>query len=370
MLDSGAFSVWSRGATIDLRAYIEFCLKYPDTTAFVALDVIPGKPNEKRRSTKQNVETSCKQGWHNYKQMLKAGIPQKKIIPVFHQNDHIHWLKRYIKEGADYIGISPANDRTTSEKLKWMKKDCADLVNKYNIKTHGFAVTSFRLMTDSGFRWWSVDSASWVRLAAYGKVYIPRKTEGKWDYSISPRAVAFSVKNPDSRKTSIGTYPLFYHNKASDYTDPVDTLHRLGLIWRPPSQAVIAIRGPHKEIDEYLEQENLHPGQTKIVAASPDEKLKKGDVWANKERTKKMIVIERGISSDVEVRRMMNAKFLQRANKALRKKKAVNFIYFAGSSHKKLEHKLGCRLLSFVDLWTPSGVANFTHHIKLIKEER
>jgi len=61
------------------------------------------------------------------------------------------------------------------------------------IKTHGFAMTSWKLMCR--WPWWSVDSATWIKLASYGWILVPR-----WDkrtgfrYDVPPMQVNVSRK--------------------------------------------------------------------------------------------------------------------------------------------------------------------------------
>jgi hypothetical protein len=189
MLDSGAFSVWSKGAEIDLDAYIQFCHKHPGVSYYVNLDKIPGKPNQKHSLTPTAREEAANTGWNNYHKMLDAGLPIEKVIPVYHQHEDPAWLRKYISFGSPYIGISPANDSTTEGKLAWMRGLVPILFRNSDksrpvVKTHGFAVTSFSLM--NYWTWHSVDSASWKVSAAWGAVYVPRRGPKGWDFSKPP----------------------------------------------------------------------------------------------------------------------------------------------------------------------------------------
>jgi hypothetical protein len=168
ILDSGAFGVWSQGNTISLNDYIRFCVASPGVSYFVSLDVIPGKPRVKSSITRASVEESCKAGWANYKEIIKV-IPKDKVIPVFHMNDDPRWLDKMLSFGCGYVGVSPANDRSTYDKLKWMRsiqRQLFDGAGRPVCKTHGFAVTSYDLM--NAWEWHSVDSASWKLTAAWG----------------------------------------------------------------------------------------------------------------------------------------------------------------------------------------------------------
>jgi hypothetical protein len=199
MMDSGAFSAWSNGAEINLDEYIEYCLKYIDAISYVVnLDVIPARPGQKK-IPQEEIERSAQQGWKNAQKMLRAGIPKEKLIHVFHQNENFHWLERMVRE-FDYIGLSPANDRTTLEKQTWLDS-CMPYVTDSKgfptIKFHGFAVTALNLMLR--FPWFSVDSATWAQQAGRGAIYIPQKKQGKERFDVLPHLVRIGHNSPFER---------------------------------------------------------------------------------------------------------------------------------------------------------------------------
>jgi len=167
IVDSGAFSAWNRGETIDIDKYIAFCHEFFAMNAqkftelnFVNLDVIPGKQGQ--TITRELSEEAAKMSLQNYHYMKDKGV--KNIIPVYHQGEDIDWLKRILDTGADYIGVSPSNDKTTEQRAVWL-----DYVFKYvpsHVRTHGFAVTSWRLM--KWYPWFSVDSITYKFQAGMG----------------------------------------------------------------------------------------------------------------------------------------------------------------------------------------------------------
>lgn len=197
MLDSGAFSAWSQKASIDLDAYIDFCLTHQEHLEYIVnLDVIPGEWGQKRLPPEE-VRRAAEQGWENYWRMRDAGVDKDKLIHVFHQGEPFEWLQMIVKE-VPYIGLSPANDRTTPEKTTWLD-DCMPHVTDKDgmpiVKWHGFAVTSIGLMLR--YPWYSVDSASWSIVAGMGKIYVPRFSCGKPDYLSTPWQLPISPKSPD-----------------------------------------------------------------------------------------------------------------------------------------------------------------------------
>src|SRR5262245_30767441 len=55
-LDSGAYSAWKKGETIDVRDYIKFVREAePCLTVYANLDVIPGRPDRVRTTADAEV---------------------------------------------------------------------------------------------------------------------------------------------------------------------------------------------------------------------------------------------------------------------------------------------------------------------------
>lgn len=167
MLDSSAYSAWKSGVEINLDEYISYCLAnqaYLDT--IVNLDVIPGEFG--RKPSVDEVEASAEQGYSNLKKMEAHGLSP---IPVFHQGERWYWLKRLIGEGYPYIGISPANDRSTRAKRDWLD-EAFDIVPS-STRTHAFGMTQVDLLFR--FPFYSCDSMTWFIAAANGGVMVPKQ---------------------------------------------------------------------------------------------------------------------------------------------------------------------------------------------------
>lgn len=198
MLDSGAYTAWVKGIEIDIDAYIDFIKqhkKYLHT--YVNLDVIPGKPNQKR--SQADIEESAKRSYANLQYMKKHGL---RPIPVFHQGERFYWLERMMAEGEDYIGISPMADLSTAVILPWMDRTFTITTDKAGvplIRTHGFGVTSIPLMFR--YPWTSCDSTSWALMAGLGRILVPRFSGPNPDYTKQPIIVGISdmKKKPDSK---------------------------------------------------------------------------------------------------------------------------------------------------------------------------
>jgi len=194
ILDSGAFSAWNRGGQIDIDAYCEYVKAREHLLfAYVNLDVIPGKPFQK--PSPDQVELAAAEGWKNLLHMEARGL---KPMPVYHQGERLSWLEKMIATGHDYIGISPANDKTPAQRAVWLD-DVFTFLCKENdgypcIKTHGFGVTTVSLLFR--YPWYSVDSMSWVRYGGYGYALVPAWGKDGYDFTRSPECVAVSDRPP------------------------------------------------------------------------------------------------------------------------------------------------------------------------------
>jgi hypothetical protein len=135
-------------------------------------------------------------------------------IPVIHHGASLKYVDRYIEKGYDLIGLGGmAGVMKRAEKIKWCDDVFIHLCPKSNnylpiVRTHGFAITDWHLL----FRWpwWSVDSASWIKYAAFGWVVLPRLTKGEFDYTIRPNVVNCSTKSvfKHSSKRHMNNVPL------------------------------------------------------------------------------------------------------------------------------------------------------------------
>lgn len=193
ILDSGAFTAWSRGTPVDLDEYIAYAKANAEgVNHVVALDVIPGEFG--RKPSAAEVEVSAAQGWENLLKMQAEGVD---AVPVFHQGEQFRWLHQYIAHGCKYIGISPANDRSTGEKRLWLDRVFSEIVDPEGwpvIKTHAFGVTAIPLLLR--YPWYSADSATWVLTSARGRILVPKVgRDGSFDYSVAPQVVCVSVES-------------------------------------------------------------------------------------------------------------------------------------------------------------------------------
>jgi len=141
LVDSGAFTAWTKGKVVNIDEYVEYLnklivpLKNYHNVNMINLDVIPAKFGPKPK--KEDIEYSAEKGYENYLYLKEKGL---KTIHTFHQHEDFKYLKRLKTEG--YIGISPANDLSPIERIKWLKQVFYEV--RTNVKTHilGFTAES------------------------------------------------------------------------------------------------------------------------------------------------------------------------------------------------------------------------------------
>lgn len=279
MLDSGAFSAWTQNEEVNIENYTDFVLKNLDYFSYIVnLDVIPGEWN--RSPTKKEAEIACRKGWENYKYMLSKGIPADKLIHVFHQGDNFEWLEKFMKENLKYIGLSPANDKTVQEKIKWLDKCMEITTDKQGYplnKWHGFAVTSLKMMLR--YPWYSVDSSSWTTFARLGSILVPKYKKGRWVYDEQPWVLGMTSRSP------------FIDRKLKHFNN-------LSL--------------NHKEVvKNYIAIQGYSIGSSHIENVRPDHKLKQGkELWYEKGKSVE-VIDEVGLSNSNQQRNEINILYYQ-----------------------------------------------------------
>lgn len=152
ILDSGAFSAYTKGVTIDIDAYCDFIKEHEDfIDHYIVLDVIG----------------CAEKSLENQKYMENRGL---KPLPVFHQGDNWSYLEHYIKN-YEYVCISPLSYSAGGESMvTWLDKVFSEYICDKDgypkVKTHGLGLTTVNMLIR--YPWYSVDSASGKLQAAFG----------------------------------------------------------------------------------------------------------------------------------------------------------------------------------------------------------
>lgn len=158
-LDSGAFSVFTRGISLDIKEYCTYIKRYQGMiTIYANLDVIG----------------DAKASWENQQYMEDQGLTP---LPVFHLGEPWEYLERYI-ERYPYIalGIPLARYRVHRKLMPWLLT-CFKLAKGRSVY-HGFGCTSWSLLTE--LPWYSVDSTAWLAGRKFHHVSLFHRSLGKY----------------------------------------------------------------------------------------------------------------------------------------------------------------------------------------------
>jgi hypothetical protein len=108
MLDNGAYSVWKRGATLDLAVYSEWVRPWLDyrTTWCVIPDRIDGSEEE---------NDDLLAAWADY------GLPRGQCAPVWHLHERISRLKR-LSRGYPKVCLGSSGQYATVGDERWHRR--------------------------------------------------------------------------------------------------------------------------------------------------------------------------------------------------------------------------------------------------------
>lgn len=207
-LDSGAFSVKSRAARIQLDDYIRFVLARQNRLELIAaLDVIP--ESDSRDSVVRAAETSL----INYNKMLNAGVLADKLLPCYHYAEPESFLVDIMKV-ADYIALGGVARRSDGERTPWLSRVLRLLYDR-GLRSHGFGVSSFRLM--KAFGWTSLDSTAWLSTMRYDALLIPEAG----DYLRPPIVFPITDRSPalKSGREHLITVGYFVKEVVREYVE-------------------------------------------------------------------------------------------------------------------------------------------------------
>lgn len=199
-LDSGAFSMFTQNIAVDLEAYADFIKKYKKWIHVASnLDVI-GAGNEKGT-------------WNNQKTLESYGVD---ICPVHHARDKDKWLKKYLKEGYEYIFLGGMVPESTKYLEQWLDRVWDRYLTDKNgyplVKVHGFGLTTESLMKK--YPWYSVDSTSWAIVAGMGSILVPINKNGQF-----LKQITCSVLSPQRKRKNghLSTLPEADQELIADY---------------------------------------------------------------------------------------------------------------------------------------------------------
>ena len=171
-LDSGAFSAFSLGISVSLEAYADFVKGHQHIIEMASvLDAI-GDPEGTYR---------------NQARLEKLGA---EVLPCFHYGEPFDLCDHYVRN-YPYMTIGGMVPIPNNKLEIWLDevwdKVLTDADGVARTKVHGFGLTSRPLMQK--YPWFSVDSSSWVQVAANGGIVLPEL----------PQPIAISDRSPKAK---------------------------------------------------------------------------------------------------------------------------------------------------------------------------
>lgn len=162
-LDSGAFSAYTLGVSIDLPTYCDYIKRNMDLwrveDGVVMASVLDGIGDPL-------------QTYRNQLQMEALGA---KPLPCFHAGEDERYLEHYVKN-YEYITLGGMVGSSTKQLCIWLdrmwERYLTDGSGRPRLKVHGFGITAIPIM--ERYPWYSVDSSSWIQSAAFGSIITPQ----------------------------------------------------------------------------------------------------------------------------------------------------------------------------------------------------
>ena len=263
-LDSGAYSAFSQGVTVDIDEYIDFIKAHQKYLAVYAnLDVI-GDPVATMK---------------NQKYMESKGL---KPLPCFHFGEDFKYLDYYL-DRYDYLAFGGMVGKHTPALSSWLDKTfniiCDQESRLPRVKVHGYGMTSLMLMIR--YPWYSVDSTSWVVQSRLGDIMVPRQgKDGGLIYN--DRMLKIQTSSRSSRLTE----------KDEHYT----TL------------------SPHLKahVDKYISDKGYVMGKSEFKTVAESYELKENERWFGKASRGKRVIertLEPGLCNDYKKRDELNVMY-------------------------------------------------------------
>ena len=161
-LDSGAFSAFTLGVTIDLPGYCDYINRNRDIwrteDGVVMASVLDGIGD----------------ALQTYRNQLHMEALGAKPLPCFHAGEDERYLEHYVRN-YEYITLGGMVGSSTKQLCTWLDrmwdKYLTDGSGRPRLKVHGFGITAIPIM--ERYPWWSVDSSSWIQSAAFGGIVTP-----------------------------------------------------------------------------------------------------------------------------------------------------------------------------------------------------
>jgi len=178
-LDSGAFSAFTKGIKVDIKAYCRYIKENADIIKCIDGNVC---------ASVLDAIGDAQGTYNNQMEMEKLGV---RPLPCFHYGEDLRYLDWYVKN-YDHITLGGMVPISTPQLLMWLdrvwEKHLTDGAGRPLLKVHAFGVTTPVLM--KRYPWYSVDSSSWVQMAATGNILVNERA-----LSVSDRSPSRKLAN-------------------------------------------------------------------------------------------------------------------------------------------------------------------------------
>ena len=156
-LDSGAFSAFTMGVDIDIKAYCRYIQENIDVIenidGAIVASVLDGIGDPQKTLDNQN-------------EMERLGV---RPLPCFHYGEDEKYLDYYVANYS-YITLGGMVPISTPQLYHWLdriwERHLTDGSGRPKCRVHGFGLTTMPLV--ERYPWFSVDSSSWVQIARTG----------------------------------------------------------------------------------------------------------------------------------------------------------------------------------------------------------
>ena len=175
-VDSGAFSMWTRGAEIDVDKYIQWINDRADyIDLYGQVDAIPGDRTG-GLPTPQQVREAAQKTWDNYLYMRPKMKKPEGLLYTFHVGEPQEFLEQALEwtdengKHIPYIALGGMVGKSTMIRKNFLDM-CFRVIKKSSnpdVKVHAFGMTSKDLLRQYPIT--SADSTSWIMTAANGGI--------------------------------------------------------------------------------------------------------------------------------------------------------------------------------------------------------
>lgn len=180
-IDSGAFSAWTKGTTIDVDEYINWLNERKDYIyLFGQVDSIPG--NIKTGHTTEQVYEAAQSTWNNFLYMYERVENKEGLLYTVHVGEPLTFLQQALEwrdkngQALKYIALGGMVGKNKTLKENFISQ-CYEVIKRSsnpNVKVHAFGMTSLDLLEKYPIT--SADSTGWLMTAITGSIMTPMGT--------------------------------------------------------------------------------------------------------------------------------------------------------------------------------------------------